>query len=59
MSRLRWGVSLMVILALALWPACGFTSNAPTGTPAGNYTLTITGTAGTLQNTLRANLAVN
>lgn len=48
-----------VILAAMFWSSCGFKTNAPSGTAAGNYPLALTGTNGSLQHTIRVTLVVN
>lgn len=59
MYGLRLAVLAGMLSGAALWPACGFTANNPTGTPAGNYPLQITVTDGTLQHTISVTLTVN
>jgi Beta-propeller repeat/Abnormal spindle-like microcephaly-assoc'd, ASPM-SPD-2-Hydin len=48
------GVTLLVLA----WFGCGISNPAPSSTPAGNYTITLTGTAGTLIHNVRTALTV-
>jgi YVTN family beta-propeller protein len=59
-ARLRWLLPAALTLVL-MWAACsgGGSSSLPTGTPAGSWTLTVTGTAGSLTNYAYLTLNVN
>jgi hypothetical protein len=48
-----------LLLTAMLCSSCGFQSNTPSGTPAGNFPLTLTGTDGTLQRSVRVTLTIN
>lgn len=60
-SRRLW-TNLMVLAGVSLlataWFGCGVNNSAPTHTPPGNYTVTITGTAGSLSHAQRAQITV-
>jgi apolipoprotein N-acyltransferase len=47
-----------VALLVAAWLGCGVNTSAPTFTPPGSYTVTLTGTAGSLSHAVRATLTV-
>jgi hypothetical protein len=51
-------MALVVLLCALLWSACVVGAQHITGTPAGNYALTITGTAGATGSTLSHSLIV-
>jgi len=51
-------MALVVLLCALLWSACVVGAQHITGTPAGSYALTITGTAGTTGSTLSHSLIV-
>jgi hypothetical protein len=48
----------LLLFAIAFHTACGGSSSAPTGTPPGTYTITVTGSAASLQHTVQATLRV-
>jgi hypothetical protein len=60
-SRRLWA-NLVVLAGVSLlamaWFGCGVNNSAPTHTPPGNYTVTITGTAGSLSHAQRAQITV-
>jgi hypothetical protein len=56
-GRLSGFVGLLLI-SMCL-SSCGFQNSAPKGTPAGNYSVTVTATQGTLQHSTKAVLTVN
>jgi hypothetical protein len=62
-GRQRTWVGLtIVMLFVLLWAGCGGglqTNTTVTGTPAGTYTLTLTGTSGNVTNSTSVNLTVN
>ncbi|MGH9432115.1 MAG: SBBP repeat-containing protein [Terriglobia bacterium] len=57
----RIGVVMFALLALMVlfWSSCGGNGTLPTGTPAGNYGITVTGTDGTLIHSGQLGLKVN
>ena len=61
--RAAWGLATAVLVAALLTAACGGGGgSAPppqTGTPAGNYTLTVTGNSGNLSHSITLSLRVN
>ncbi|MFB3921701.1 MAG: choice-of-anchor D domain-containing protein [Terriglobia bacterium] len=60
--RRRTAIALSVVILMALlWTACGGGGEVgvPNGTPAGSYTLTITGVSGTTTKTTAVTLIVN
>ena len=59
--RLRTGSVMFAVLTLMLffWSSCGGNGTLPTGTPAGNYGVTVTGTDGTLTHSVQLGLKVN
>jgi len=58
---LRTGALLFAVLTLMLlfWSSCGGNGTLPTGTPAGNFGIAVTGTDGTLSHTVQLGLKVN
>jgi hypothetical protein len=60
-TRRLWA-NLVVLAGAALlamaWVSCGINNSAPTHTPPGNYTVTVTGTAGALSHAQRSQITV-
>ena len=52
------GFAALLLIAM-FGTSCGFKTDTPTGTPAGNYALALTATAGSLQHSVRVTLTVN
>jgi len=60
-ARLRWLLLPAALALVLMWAACGGGGGAsiPKGTPAGSWTLTVTGTSGSLTNYAYLTLNVN
>ena len=62
MALVGYLIAVPMMLIITLWSACGAggtTVGVPSGTPPGNYTITITGSAGATIKTSTATLTVN
>jgi len=55
---LRVGVLAAVALLVIAWFGCGASNSPPSHTPPGNYALTVTGSAGSLTHSVRAQITV-